>query len=229
MSSRTLAKPTPEVSDNGLFQPVDLPETKPHRRKKETASGLRAPSDHGKNFVLDTNVLIHDPHCIERFADNHVCIPVEVLSELDRFKNEQTDRGASARIVHRILTEVFENSPDAITTGVPTPSGGTLRLVVADPAHPAARQRLARFNRVFANQEQVDHRIIACTLLIAEENASPTVLVTKDLNMQLKGRAIGLTCEDYKNDKVKPSEVHGTGIHQIEVCPSELQRLRAPG
>ena len=229
MSSRTLAKATPEQADTGLFQNGDLPDNKPLRRKKEPVSGLRAPASHGKNFVLDTNVLIHDPHCIERFEDNHVCIPVEVLSELDRFKNEQTDRGASARIVHRILTEVFETSPESITKGVPTPGGGTLRLVVADPAHPTARQRLARFHRVFPNEEQVDHRILACTLLVSEENASPTVLVTKDLNMQLKGRAIGLNCEDYKNDKVKPSEVHGTGIHHIEVCPSELQRFASTG
>lgn len=231
MSSRTLAKPALEANhaDPGLFQPVDLPESKPLRRKKEPASGLRAPAVHGKNFVLDTNVLIHDPHCIERFEDNHVCIPVEVLSELDRFKNEQTDRGASARVVHRILTEVFETCPDAITKGVPTPGGGTLRLVVADPAHPTARQRLARFYRVFPNESQVDHRILACTLLISEENASPTILVTKDLNMQLKGRAIGLICEDYKNDKVKPSEVLSTGVPLIDVCPTELQRFASTG
>ncbi len=229
MSSRTLAPTSPEPLDPGLFQATDLPDTKPLRRKKEPRSGLRAPSAHGKNFVLDTNVLIHDPHCIERFADNHVCIPVEVLSELDRFKNEQTDRGASARIVHRILTETFESCPDSITKGVPTPGGGTLRLVVADPAQPAARQRLARFHRVFPNVDQIDHRILACTLLVGEENASPTVLVTKDLNMQLKGRALGLVCEDYQNDKVKPSEVHGTGIPVIEVCPNELQRFASAG
>ena len=47
-----------------------------------------------KNFVLDTNVLLHDPHCLNRFDNNHLFIPVEVLSELDRFKNEQTERGA---------------------------------------------------------------------------------------------------------------------------------------
>ncbi|MBU6302481.1 MAG: PhoH family protein [Verrucomicrobia bacterium] len=231
MSSRTLAQ-TSAASANptpSSFPSADLSESKPLRRKKEPASGLRAASSHGKNFVLDTNVLIHDPHCIERFEDNHVCIPVEVLSELDRFKNEQTDRGASARVVHRILTEVFEGAPDAITKGVATPGGGTLRLVVADPAHPAARQRLARFYRVFPNESQVDHRIIACTLLVAEENASPTVLVTKDLNMQLKGRAMGLICEDYKNDKVKPSEVHSTGVPLIEVCSNELQRFASTG
>jgi len=47
-----------------------------------------------KNFVLDTNVLLHDPHCLNRFQNNHVYIPIEVLTELDNFKNEQTERGA---------------------------------------------------------------------------------------------------------------------------------------
>ena len=50
-----------------------------------------------KNFVLDTNVLLHDPNCLNRFENNHVFIPVDVLTELDNFKNEQSERGANAR------------------------------------------------------------------------------------------------------------------------------------
>ena len=138
----TSQKPANADSDPDLATPVLFNATEPapksgsraKTRKKEPASGLKAPSAHGKNFVLDTNVLIHDPHSIQRFADNHVCIPFEVLSELDRFKNEQSDRGASAREVHRILTRAFENCTEAITAGVPTAEGGTLRLVVADSA-----------------------------------------------------------------------------------------------
>ena len=51
----------------------------------------------GKNFVVDTNVLLHDPACLGRFKENHICVPVDVLAELDRFKAEQTERGANAR------------------------------------------------------------------------------------------------------------------------------------
>jgi hypothetical protein len=62
---------------------------------------LPAPSRNGsssyvKNYVLDTNVLLHDPHSVYRFADNHVWIPIEVLSEMDKVKHEQTERGANA-------------------------------------------------------------------------------------------------------------------------------------
>src|SRR6187397_2878037 len=63
--------------------------------------GLTAPSQLVKNYVLDTNVLLHDPASLERFKENHLCIPVDVLSELDKFKSEQTERGANARRVHR--------------------------------------------------------------------------------------------------------------------------------
>jgi len=211
----------------GLFE---APETERARvRRNEPSSGLRAPSDIGKNFVLDTNVLIHDPYCIDRFADNHVCIPMDVLSELDRFKNEQTDRGLSARVVHRKLSQAFEAHPDAITQGVPTEGGGTLRLVVYDPGHSRARQRLERFRRILPDSERVDHRILACALLVDDANQAPTVLVTKDLNMQLKASALGMSCEDYQNDKVNPAELNPGGVREIAIDPNQMQRFASAG
>tara|TARA_R110002096_G_scaffold91625_9_gene207303 strand:- start:15632 stop:17167 length:1536 start_codon:yes stop_codon:yes gene_type:complete len=212
-----------------LFNAAESTSSKTKTKKKEPPSGLKAPSAHGKNFVIDTNVLIHDPHCIERFADNHVCIPFEVLSELDRFKNEQSDRGASAREVHRVLTAAFENRQELITVGVPTSGSGTLRLVVADSSKNAARQQLTRFRRILPDDEQVDNRIIACTLLVSEANSAPTVLVTKDLNMQLKARALGIACEDYQNDKITPAELSQTGLVRIEVATNEMQRFASTG
>jgi PhoH-like ATPase len=63
-----------------------------------------------KHYVLDTNVLLHDPQSMFQFADNVVWLPVEVLEELDRFKNESTTRGANAREVHRRLNEQFSRT-----------------------------------------------------------------------------------------------------------------------
>ena len=207
----------------GLFS-LELVESKPHRNT-QIWSGLQAPAEIGKNFVLDTNVLIHDPNCIHRFGDNHVCIPFEVLGELDRFKNEQSDRGASARAVHRLLTEMFENRPEEITRGIMTAGGGTVRLVAADYGLAKSRQKLARFRRILTDNEKIDHRIIACSVLVSEANKSSTILVTKDLNMQLKARALGIECEDYLNDKVEDSEVDPGGIGRIEISPSDMQRF----
>lgn len=190
--------------------------------------GLVAASQVAKNYVLDTNVLLHDPGCLERFQENHICVPVDVLAELDRFKSEQSERGANARRTHRRLVEMF--AAGGVTEGVPTAGGGTLRMVVYDPAACPARSReLARFHRVFPDRDRVDHRILACTLLLKHHNRAPVVLVTKDLNLQLKARAVGIECQDYLNDKVDPSEVASYEIRRIEVDAAELQRFANTG
>ncbi len=191
--------------------------------------GLHAPTPGGKNFVLDTNVLLHDPGCLGRFKDNHLCIPVDVLAELDQFKNEQTERGANARRVHRTLTELFDDGA-CVTRGVETEGGGSLRLVVYDPATTEkCIGRLRHFHRIFPDRDRVDHRILAATLLVQAHCDNPTVLVTKDLNMQLKARAAGLECEDYLNDKVDPREVSDYAMRRIDVEADELQRFASSG
>lgn len=191
--------------------------------------GIKAPNQTAKNFVLDTNVLLHDPGCLNRFADNHVCIPSDVLSELDKFKNEQSERGANARRVHRKLTEIFGTSSE-VTKGVETEGGGTVRLVIYDPIFCMENsEMLAQFLRVFPDKELVDHRILAATVLLSEHNTSPVVLVSKDLNMQLKARAVHINCQDYLNDKVDPSEVSNYDMRSVEVDAAELQRFASAG
>jgi len=116
--------------------------------------GLQAPESpsEAKNFVLDTNVLLHDPGCLNRFTDNHLCIPADVLSELDKFKNEQTERGANARQVHRKLTEVFSRE-GGVTQGVKTEGGGTIRMVIYDPNFCVDNSDiLAQFLRIFPDK-----------------------------------------------------------------------------
>ena len=191
--------------------------------------GLTAPSQIVKNYVLDTNVLLHDPASLERFKENHLCIPVDVLAELDKFKSEQTERGANARRVHRRLTEMFSCS-ETVTRGVATPFGGTVRMVIYDPAAcPKNSEMLNRFHRIFPDRERVDHRILAACLLLMQFNKAPVVLVTKDINMQLKARAVGIECQDYLNDKVDAREVSNYEVRRIEVDPNELQRFASSG
>lgn len=191
--------------------------------------GLTAPSQLVKNYVLDTNVLLHDPASLERFKENHLCIPVDVLSELDRFKSEQTERGANARRVHRRLTEMF-SCADKVTRGVSNSFGGTVRMVIYDPAScPKNSEQLTRFHRIFPDRERVDHRILAACLLLMQHNSAPVVLVTKDINMQLKARAVGIECQDYLNDKVDAREVSNYEVRRIEVDGNELQRFASSG
>jgi PhoH-like ATPase len=180
-----------------------------------------------KNFVLDTNVLLHDPNSVHRFENNHVFIPVEVLSELDRFKNEQSERGANARTVHRYLTKLFGHNPRRVTRGVQTAGGGTVRILINEAMGKSATSSAAmkRFLRIFPDQERMDHRIIGACLALTETADVPTILVTKDLNMQLKALAMGLNCEDYLNDKVAVKDAEGYEIRSISVEPYELQRF----
>jgi PhoH-like ATPase len=182
-----------------------------------------------KNFVLDTNVLLHDPFSFQRFEDNHVWIPVEVLAELDKFKNEQSERGANARAVHRAFGRIFSGQDgNAVTQGVKTDGGGTIRLAVFDQREKTSAA-LNRFHHIFPDIERVDHRILADVLLIEESQKIPTVLVTKDLNMHLKALAVGLRCEDYLNDKVEARDVESYDLRCIEVHPYELQRFASSG
>src|ERR1043165_2317965 len=82
---------------------------------------------HAKHYVLDTNVLIHDPQSMFQFEEHVEWVPVEVFEELDRFKSESSTRGANAREVHRRLSEIFKNSDD-MKRGVVLENGGKLRV-----------------------------------------------------------------------------------------------------
>ncbi len=243
-SSETGA-PDPYEADDGTIQSEMFAEAEPRdgfrssgsrarraerRRRPAYGNGLRAPSPLGKNFVIDTNVLLHDPDCLDRFADNHVCIPLEVLCELDKFKNEQSERGANARRVHRKLAALFSKHPEEATVGIPNRSGGTVRLVPVQPASVATRSAaVEELLAVFAGQASNDNRILVCTRLISERNKAPTVLVTKDLNLQLKAHAIGIPCEDYQNDKVDSARVGAASPVVVDVRPNDLQRFASNG
>jgi PhoH-like ATPase len=199
------------------------------RQVQNSTRSVSASTRGVKTFVLDTNVLLHDPACLDRFEEHEVCIPVDVLSELDRFKNEMTERGANAREVHRSLTKAF-SSPDAdVVEGVPTTGGGHVRLVMFDPEQARKLPALQRFQRVFPALEQTDHRILACALWLSEKTFEKVILVTKDLNMQLKARAVGVECEDYLHDKVEAREALNLDIQRLTVTAHEMQRFSSSG
>ncbi|MCU0793684.1 MAG: PhoH family protein [Opitutaceae bacterium] len=188
-------------------------------------------STKAKTFVLDTNVLLHDPHSIFKFEDNNLAIPVEVLEELDAIKTEQsTERGRNARRVHRILSELLPDSR-SMHEGVKLENGGTLSVIInpwlADPALRDTAEMVA-FRAVLPDLGKKDNRIIACALYVKSRYSPPTILVTKDVNVTLKARAVGLDAQDYLNDKV--AEVDDEGDYrEIAVTIYELQRFASEG
>jgi PhoH-like ATPase len=186
-----------------------------------------------KHFVLDTNVLIHDPQSMFQFENNIVWIPVEVLEELDRFKSESTTRGANAREVHRRLSERFR-STEQMRTGVKLENGGRLHVFI-NPAlkhegndwklideSPRSRQVMT----LFPDLESTDNRILASAAYIADTQAPTAVLVTKDLNMQLKARALGLEAQDYRTDRVEDNDIRRT---QRQSGTEEYAAIDLPG
>ncbi|MDR0352072.1 MAG: PhoH family protein [Opitutaceae bacterium] len=183
-----------------------------------------------KTFVLDTNVLLHDPQSIHKFEDNNLVIPVEVLEELDAIKTEQsTERGRNARRVHRLLQGLLPDSRSMLE-GVKLPGGGTLSVIInrhltdANLNSPAMR----RLRAVLPDLTKKDNRIIACALFVQERFPPPTLLVTKDVNVQLKARAVGLESEDYLNDKV-PEAPEERAYREVPVTLYELQRFCSEG
>ena len=85
-----------------------------------------------KTYILDTNILLHDPNSVLQFADNTVVIPIQVIMEIDRFKHEMSSRGHNAREVSRLLDQLRESR--SLAEGIPLKNGGVLRVFCGDEA-----------------------------------------------------------------------------------------------
>jgi PhoH-like ATPase len=141
-----------------------------------------------KNFILDTNVLIHDPTAIRQFKENAVIIPLKVLEEIDRFKKELSERGRNARMVSRMLDELRQKG--RLSDGIKLDSGGTLQVIFADKDDP------------FALNLSADDLILKMAMDLKERNPeNRCVVISKDINLRLKADALGLEAEDYETDK----------------------------
>lgn len=187
-----------------------------------------------KHFVLDTNVLLHDPQSMFCFQEHVVWIPIEVLEELDRFKGENTTRGANAREVHRKLNESFPNTA-AMQSGMSLHSGGRLQVCVnAAVQFSGGRwvlisrgEKFERAQSLFPDFSRTDNRILATAMQLSETQEGPTILVTKDLNMQLKARALGLDAQDYRTDRVEDD--HDIRRTQRRSTEEEYESVEIPG
>lgn len=178
-----------------------------------------------KNFVLDTNVLLHDPNSILNFEDNHVHIPIEVVEEVDRFKRESSELGQNARAISRLLDKLREQGK--LSAGVPLPNGGKLRIVTdaAPPKKTASRSDKADA----AGQLTVDNLIIGRALALKKESPkTPTILVSKDINLRIKADALGLMAEDYETDRVHLSDLY-SGMRELQAASDVVAKFRAKG
>lgn len=171
-----------------------------------------------KYFILDTNVLLHDPGSIFAFQDNHVVIPIYVIEEIDKFKRDLNELGRSAREVARTLDELRKEAP--LAEGVELSNGGNLRVGFTDRQLPS----------YLAAEHTMDNRILAVAMECKDraEADDEVVLVTKDVNLRIRANALGLDSEDYDHDKMEIQELY-TGVAEIEVEQDGVDTFYADG
>ncbi|VBB45004.1 conserved hypothetical protein [uncultured Paludibacter sp.] len=147
-----------------------------------------------KNFVLDTNVILHDYKCLHNFEENDVYVPIVVLEELDHFKKGNEQINFNAREFTRELDLVADE--DLFDKGASLGPGKGRLFIVAEYDYPEI------ITKSFS-EKTIDHRILAVTYTISQKKKkTKTVLVSKDINLRMKALSLGLLAEDYINDKV---------------------------
>ena len=183
-------------------------------------------------YVLDTNILLHEPFAFLSFKEHDVVVPMTVLEELDSIKDRQKDVSRDARVAIRALEDILVNaSPEQVLAGVKLPQN--------DELHPSGC--LSIFNDYALEESKVklsfnenDNRIISCAIYLQSKNPkNKVVLVTKDINMRLKAKGAGLAfVEDYRSDQlIDDIKFLTKGYHQfsgdfwqhVEKCESETE------
>jgi PhoH-like ATPase len=173
----------------------------------------------GKLFVLDTNVLLHDPTAMLRFDDNDVILPIAIIEELDRFKKQPEMTGRNARQVSRMLDELRQRGH--LTHGVMLEHGGMLRVALCD------RDTLRELPAELEG-DKADNEILAVALELKSNCDCDVVLVSKDTNLRIKADALGLDVEDYETDKVDISDLY-TGTAEQYVSADRVDALFKQG
>jgi len=170
-----------------------------------------------KIFVLDTNVLLHDPRAIFSFEDNDVVIPIVVIEELDKFKKDVNEIGRNARQVSRILDEYRQKGK--LSQGVKLDQGGCLRVEL----NHQSPERLP--SELIATK--ADNRILATALNLKHDNL-PVILVTKDTNLRIKADALGMRAEDFESDTIEINELY-PGEAELQVEPGAIDAFYSNG
>lgn len=170
-------------------------------------------SNTNKIFVLDTNVVLYDYQCIYNFQDNNVVIPITLLEEIDRFKRGNEIINYNAREFTRELDSLIGKK--LINKGIKLKTGGII-TVNTDT------KKDAYLTEVFW-EDKPDHRILSVANNLAKKfGKERVILVSKDINLRMKAKAIGLQAEDYETGKIKDISELYTGKNLIENVNSEI-------
>ncbi len=196
------AAPNAPVATSGRTQAQATAPQKPNPRSAHHSakSNHKNNTNERKLFVLDTNVLLHDPSSLFRFEEHDVFLPLIVLEELDDHKKGMTETARNGRTVSRTLDQLIAHHPNGLETGVPLSTKNDLSTL----------GKLYVQTQLFSEPlpkslpvGKADNQILGVVYALQNQQQSRSVvLVSKDINMRIKARALGLNAEDYFNDQV---------------------------
>ncbi len=169
-----------------------------------------------KTYVLDTNVVLHDPLALYKFEEHTVALPIFVIEEVDRFKKELSELGQNARHVTRIIDDLRNANGHSLDQGVPLKeNGGRLKVVSL------------RDYSVYPGFEhgEMDRAILQCALQIRDENPDTSVIfVTMDTNLRVRADALGLRAENYEGGRVAIDDLY-SGICVVDATSHQVDAL----
>lgn len=168
-----------------------------------------------KNYILDTNVIVHDPFCFYNFEDNNIIIPIIAIEELDNIKKREGMVGYHARVAARELNKLRKSGN--LSEGIKTENGGTIRI------------ELNHMDMGFVppgiDTNKNDTKILSMTKNLMDANRDiPTILVTKDVYMAIKADAFGIPVQDYHNDKILCDEVY-KGYRDVFASSEKINQI----
>lgn len=167
-----------------------------------------------KNFILDTNVILHDYNCLDNFQENDIYIPIVVLEELDHFKKGNEQINFNARQFARELDEIVNDK--LFTQGVSLGENRGKLFILTKSSYPKELQEAFL-------QKTPDHLILGAAIELSEKlGTKKTILVSKDINLRMKARALGIQAEDYITDKVSNISVFENKNQEFSDIPAEV-------
>lgn len=166
-----------------------------------------------KTYVIDTNVLLHDPDAISKFKDNDVVIPLTVLEDLDGMKRFSDELGKNARYVIRYIDGLKARKEGDIHSGVKIENGTNVRIFV--DTKPGEKVDFP------LSADRAANRVLYVAYKLRESTGQPVVIVSKDFVVRVKAEAIGLAAEDYENLKSSYDGMY-KGYRKIETPKREI-------
>ena len=240
--AKPVAPTAPAPAQPGTPSVVSIAPAAAKTESRPARQPRRRPEERRKLFVLDTNVLMHDPSSLFRFAEHDVYLPMMTLEELDNHKRGMSEVSRNARQVSRSLDGLIEAANGAIDQGVP----------LADLGNREAAGRLFFQTQAIAAMlpsslpvGKADNQILGVVRELHDRfPGRDVVLVSKDINMRIKARTLGLPAEDYRNDQVLEDtdllysgtlqlppdfwDKHGKGIESWQQGGSTFYRVSGP-